>query len=671
MPRVPYDLPSVELQPGPSGGGGFSAPRVVPQQDATGEHLQQLGQSAQRAGQVTTDIVARLQEQVDDARTKEAYSLFSNTVRTSLYDPKDGYLHTVGKAATGYSRARAVGTLDKKRMEIEKLLDNDVQRRMFRQVADRHMQNVLTTIDEHEAKQVRVYHLGESKAFLEAAKADAVNAYTIGPSALPQDSGQEPKPDPFKLQWNTAVQQTNEIADQLGIEKDSPQRRAMVLGTTTSIHAGVIERLVDEGRTDRAREYLKGVKADEVEPVKMGDLQKLVRNASVQDEGLRLAAKVLRSQPPTIKDEDETGELRERRRTPLDIHEAARRQLAAMHAAGTSTEVIDNARSRIDREVNALEVREADYQRELMQRAEAYLRQNPMATPETLPPKLRTELQDTRRLGTVEDFARNGNQYGNDPVVFLDTLRAAEAGALEGVPWSVVFSQLRGRLDDRHLAVIQALHAKSNGGGRTAPDDDWIVSSTERVKRAAADARIIPHDRPARGEQARDFERFEAEIQSRVSARMSAGEPKSAKLLQDVIDEVLLDRLTLGNTGLFSFLSGLPEPTTVATMTEEEQQRAFVDVSPTMEPLAVRPGAEPVAESIAKELESRIPLGGKERVTPAAIPRLVTLWLVELMEKEGIIPSGRARAALWVRFDKPMQPPAAWLAERQRRAAAR
>lgn len=237
MPTVPIiDSPSVSPEVG--GPQPFAAPGVETMKNFQPEQGAKLGAATQAAGQTMIKIGDMLQDQIDDANTKAADSWYTSQAQKVLFDPKEGYLNSIGiKAKDGYMPTQE--KLTKLRQDAEVALTNDVQKRMFAQVAAKHEINFASQMDVHAVKQIRVYAAGESEArekqYVDLAIADPVGRANY---------------------VATAVQEANDRADLFQLPADSAQRKTMVMGAYQSVHIGVANDMMLNNKFGEAKGYL-------------------------------------------------------------------------------------------------------------------------------------------------------------------------------------------------------------------------------------------------------------------------------------------------------------------------------------------------------------------------------------------------------------------------------
>jgi hypothetical protein len=237
MPTVPI-IDASTVAPRVGEAQAFAAPGVEPMRNFQPEQGAKLGAATQAAGQTMMKIGEMIQDQIDDANTKAADSWYTSQAQKVLFDPQQGYLNSIGLAAKdGYIPTQE--KLAKIREDASVVLTNDVQKRMFAAVAQKHEINFASQMDNHAVKQIRVYAAGESEArqtqYGDLAIADKQNR----PSYLA-----------------TSVSEAEARADLLELPKDSAQRKAMVQGAYQYVHVGVANEMITANDFTGAKAYV-------------------------------------------------------------------------------------------------------------------------------------------------------------------------------------------------------------------------------------------------------------------------------------------------------------------------------------------------------------------------------------------------------------------------------
>lgn len=289
MPTVPI-VPTEELQ-----GGGFQpfsvGGEIAPMRDVAGRQAQEMGQSMVNAGQVLGSIANKMQDQMDDAATKQADVTFLTKAQDILWGEK-GYLNTLGAGAADPSSVNAA--LIEAQKEVEKGLTNDVQRMMFGQSASRNMLNFSGKIAEHRFKQTTDYAAGESKSRADRYTMEAANNFdSIGMvDAKGNPTG------PYNTAVNTALQEANAAADLMMLPPDSEQRKAMVRGVYGNVASGVVNNLMVDGRYLEAKSYIDSVvKQGQLDPADAMKLTSAIDAGYDRQRGIEVAKGVLNGNP--------------------------------------------------------------------------------------------------------------------------------------------------------------------------------------------------------------------------------------------------------------------------------------------------------------------------------------------------------------------------------------
>lgn len=247
MPTVPI-VPTQELQ-----GGGFqpfsTGGAIEPVRNFAGAQAKEMGAQMVNAGQVLGSIASKMQDEMDDASTKQADVAFLERAQGILRG-ENGYLNTLGAGAADVSSVNAALTEAQK--EVEKGLTNDVQRLMFRQATARHMLTFKNQISEHRVTQTRQYAAGESNTRADRYSLEAANNFdTIGMV----DANGAPT-GPYEVALRTALQEANAAADLAMLPADSEQRKAMVRDVYGKVASGVVTNMMSSGRFLEAKSYI-------------------------------------------------------------------------------------------------------------------------------------------------------------------------------------------------------------------------------------------------------------------------------------------------------------------------------------------------------------------------------------------------------------------------------
>jgi hypothetical protein len=252
MPTVPS---AFVPQVGPQGEGSMvplQAPAVQPFENATPRQLMEFGQAETRAGLTAYRAGVALQDELDEAATKEADTRFLATAQ-DIMRGKNGYLTAVGKDAD-LRLGEAQAALTDAMKSASDGLGNDTQRRMFQQVATRNMLQLQGQMLDHRNTQIKNYAVKESLSRADTYSDQAILSSTeIGKTEDPQANQVAWKS--FGVNLDIAMQEVNKAADLLGLPQDSDQRKAMVQQLADKVGVGVVADLVQRKKFADAEHY--------------------------------------------------------------------------------------------------------------------------------------------------------------------------------------------------------------------------------------------------------------------------------------------------------------------------------------------------------------------------------------------------------------------------------
>lgn len=356
--------------------------------DESGEQLARAGVGVHRAGVGMWQVGDVLTERVDKSRATEADAKLADAYREALTGTS-GYLHAQGRAAVD-GRAAILEQLDEAFRTIDGTL-SPAQRELFAASAEARRQRAREEVDNHYARAVHVDAIAETEARAGRLRDDAVDAYFApqdpqGPAVGPPVA---PAVDRFPEVHRAALREADELArvHGAGPERAEAMRRAQA----DSIHAGIIERLIDSGRAEEAAGYMRGA---DIGPQAREKLGAIVGKARVRARGMAVALEVAA-----------TGEL------PAQV-----RELEARLQAGTLTlDEHDEAIAYVAKRDSLLAAERAAARASAWDRAELAVRTNPHLP---LPPALQREIDAT---GQTDAFSLwlakrepTTDEYGHD-----------------------------------------------------------------------------------------------------------------------------------------------------------------------------------------------------------------------------------------------------------------
>jgi hypothetical protein len=570
MPKVP--VPSIGLQAGSSG--SYDAPGGSSIPDIGGPQITQLGQAQTGLGHSLSAAARVMQDQIDDAAVTEGYTKWADEASSVSQD----FLQRVGKDARGYYRAKALGEIEQAWRKIEAALENDVQRGMFREAVRKHMVGIKERIYGHEAEQLRVDNIGQADAMrLQAArsavearmgqalspdaKVTAAAAEALATGVPPQDpqgpQGPQGPPslrgktyaqakaeaDEFTVQMNTAVAQANRIADLKGWTKDDPRRQNLLIDTRTAIHSGVVEQLIQKGKTQAAKDYVAKLDERQVTPKAMGEMQSLVRRAAVNEVGTNAAIGVVAKVDNLIADAA--------KKEGVEGFDASEVFGGDAYIAGIQQIDEDYAAGRLDADSRKVALAEfenvharrrqawSDKSREALQEAERVLNANKNLRIDSadFPAKLRNNLSKYGKLSDAEKFVGGLRRVTTD-MDYGQLMDDVDRGVLRGMSNSDLFNRYYAKMSPQHWEEAKSLHAAVNQAGK-----ETAVKDTVFLKTIANSNGVIENAEGPKGEEEmRRYGRFLLELQKRVDREPRApGRDVSDARVREIAGEMLAE----------------------------------------------------------------------------------------------------------------------------------
>lgn len=178
MARVPLQTtPSVQVQAGSAPLIGSSG-GVQALQGDMGAEIKRQGAQASAAGKRTTILANKLQEDLDDAKSKEMYNQFATELEgvalgylskkgSQAVSPKpdSSFVNETGKELTPYDLS--VAALNQSRDSYTEKLTNDRQKYMFITMANTSIRSTASTLTRHSITEQRAYNLAEQAAFVD------------------------------------------------------------------------------------------------------------------------------------------------------------------------------------------------------------------------------------------------------------------------------------------------------------------------------------------------------------------------------------------------------------------------------------------------------------------------------------------------------------------------
>lgn len=268
-------MPRVGIQPVRSQTGGVDG-RVVPMRDATGAQLQQIGEGMQDLGRATTALADQHQDNVDLAMSQRMRNLFDADHEKELRDPQAGFLTTLGMDASEARWKQSSERLRGQRTKIEKMAQNEAQRRNFAEFADRRDSETTATARIHQIREGKTFRAGETKAAVDRGIDRAIRLTTSASQAAAQAADTQADPmvraaasmaaGTMRHETDVAIAEAmrdiDTYADLVGMPKDSAQRASLKRGATDSLHVGIVNGFLAEQNTPMANVYLRQHKGE-------------------------------------------------------------------------------------------------------------------------------------------------------------------------------------------------------------------------------------------------------------------------------------------------------------------------------------------------------------------------------------------------------------------------
>lgn len=330
MPKIP--LPQVALQTGSTP--DFAAPSLgVQMPDIAGRQISAFGQSLAEFGsgissvahvvQDKVDRAARLiQNQVDDSRTKSAYTKFAELATEEMVNPKSGFLNQIGSNATEEAFKSTLERLGKNRADLEKGLDNDMQRSMFKEAIDTKMIGIQQQGYVHLADQTLPEAIGQADAYIKQVTSDAANAHRYGLTTdqdkiaaagaeqyatgrtewlkdyvtIPQEPNNAKSKQTnseYDRQVNTLRTAVHDFANLKGWSEQDPRRKNLLLEKSTDMNSQIFDNYIGNGRNAAAAKFVATLSLKDVDSSVLSKMQSTVKRVTDLDNGVRIAMSVM------------------------------------------------------------------------------------------------------------------------------------------------------------------------------------------------------------------------------------------------------------------------------------------------------------------------------------------------------------------------------------------
>jgi hypothetical protein len=591
MPTVPID-PSVDLSANPMGrfaAPDVAAPAIQQGPDYTGKQIEQAGAAMVNAGSTFMRIAERIQDDVDDTVTKQA----DNFVAEKIREKQTKYLLTKNQdAVNGY--AAVDEELTKIVKDTADGLENEMQRKMFGQVAQRRLLAARAEMGAHQLKQLKEWKFNETKSRVDNLMNDAV-----------ADADKWSVPNSLYQQRKTAMlAEIDDLAQQAGIvnadgevDRGSEQYKSLVRNVNTKLHETVVNQFVAEERPKMAAAYLKNYKG-EIERDKLDNLTTFVKKAeetvNVKEDSLRLQLDMSK--------------------VPFD--QALSKVNKMFQDGEISAELRDATVTRLEHQNQIAKQAEAKMNANMLGEAQEWMIRHPGASVLSMPAKYQQWARETGHWNSLKSLEKTGGEFKTNMNVWGKIL-TMPADELAKMSSDEFIAKYRGSLDnsdlERGLAMLGAAKGKEIKA-ENKPELTVFETNTEIVKRAAQENKILPYTGSPNEKQQKDFALFEKQIQKYVNeyeiTQLGGKRKANTDEVKKITSQVLLDKVRIDEWGRDPEIPSYQ-------ITPENAKQAYVDVKGKQVYLAQIPATD----------RERIVAGLKQRNLPVTQQAIAEIWL--------------------------------------------
>jgi hypothetical protein len=459
--------------------------------------LSRMGESMQYAGRVGTGIAADMQRDINEAKVKER----DNAVAEQVRDLTSGYLNAIGKDAVDGAKA-AREKLEQIARDAGSDLGNPVQQKMASEIAHRRVQSALAQVGDHEAKQSRVYAVGQSQA--RAASAGQDMLANVGDEAR------------YGQARSTMLAEVRKSGQLLG---KSPEEIAQLEKNALSAsHTDIVNALMAQNQGTLASTYMRE-HGSEIDPERRAILQNRLDAVSVKDKSLTTFLQM-----------------------GAQSYAARIESANKMFSDGKiDAETHDALMQRIDHAESQQNKRQSDYDRSMLGRAQDWVLQNPQASVQEMPDNLYAWAKQNGSLASL-------NSLANRPTVSDTATLYAVNEMLDTTEGQARFANefdintVRDKLSDSDFLKLQTLQRKTGDELKKA------MSPRETSKRVLTQiqaelgaARIDPTPNNKRDQD--EWARFSNKLREEITLRTDV---KGTPLTDDEARQVGLDLLKEG-----------------------------------------------------------------------------------------------------------------------------
>lgn len=553
-------------------GAGNAAAQMLQNSDRLAAQSEQMFQLELRQRDAFNDATAR--EQI-------------NAYRIEARKANAAFRQLRGLQADDKAFESAAQTLREQREAVTAKLSNEAQKAMFSANADLIDAATLAGLDEHRAEETFRADYSASKARSENAIQDAAEEVVSGRWRSVDGAVTN-----YQLQKRVAIREAESLAEKQGLGDE--EKRVLRQGALNAIHTQSVKGLIRSGNAREASEYFKRY-ADEIAPSVRDDLQGLVKQADQSDMNLASAIAIegalLKADPaPDMIGPPLPSELSEVRNAAAAGEDAtpsflvkAQQVLDEQFAKGDITANEHNDRLRIlDSRMRVRMNAAAEEQRGIRTEAERWLTENPLM-PLSANPELFERVKRSGLVDTLRPFEEN-SRYVTDPRVYNEWVnKPPEEYRKQSA--AVMFEVLRGRLSNRSLEHVMALHAEYNKVA--TPEQRFAVTWERRMEEAGKQLKFLPRDRTPSPKERDAYESWALAFDERMRIAQEASGKKftEAEMIQALQAEVS-QKLTVQTSGFFGQSY---EDRPMSLLTKEERETAGVLVGQTLLPFSIVP----------------------------------------------------------------------------------
>lgn len=540
MVQVPR-FPSVDLQPMrmPE----VQAPRVQPMEDQTprqiaagAEAVSQLASAGIRYGMYEQRVEERMRNQLDDARTNEAFSQIYDFSVDQMSNKDTGYEHRVGKAAQeAYQPTRE--SIAKKTKEIENSLQNDVQKQMFRMKAGRYLTGVYASMDSHYQKQVKIYDISQAEVLAQNYGETALRSYKLSLNEQdPQKKAQFEKDyQDFK---GGMVGQINRIADINNVPAQDPLRASAIKQATDLLHGNVVQSLIDDNRPADALRYLEKYRSEMSED--MGSkAQASVTRASINDQATRVALPL--------------------RGTDMSLKQRNDALVSMFESNKIPAEVLAQARNIVAYDFNLEKDEKERTQSQALQEGMNWVLANPGKPLSLAPPQVQQQVLENDVLGKVNKAIEAQNDLNNSKAMFeVRSMANSDEGlkALRDMTPEQFALKYMPQMNSQDFSYAKSLHAAARG--EATPEQQRLHSLEDRVLLGAVEAGVISKmpgkDAQLSSKEKLALTRWQKDFSNKIATQTTAtGKAPTDAEIQNMIDQEVILRTTKVQLDQFGF----------------------------------------------------------------------------------------------------------------------